>query len=535
MVTLAAGFAFADWVVLLAYFAVLVATGVVLSRREQASTEDYFLGGRRMPVWAVAVSVLATSMSAATFVGGPQQSYDGDLTYLSSYLGFVLAGVVVAVWFIPAMYRGRVQTVYQLLDGRLGSGAGRAASAAFMVGRVFASGARLYIVAIPAALIMFGDRAGSAVQEWQLLVAIGAMTAVGIVYTLAGGIASVIWSDVIQTVVFVGAVVGAIVVLVWKIPLTPGEIAHVLDGAQGPGGASKLTVISLSMDHSSAYSLWAVLVGFTLLGVAAFGTDQDLTQRMLTCRSARSGAWSAVWSQLIGIPVVLLFLVAGLLLYVFYQRADVMGAAAPKYTPDDSRTVFLSFILREMPAGMSGLMMAGLFAAGLSSLNSAINAMASTFVADFYTRWRPGREPGHYVRVGRLAVVGWGLALCGFAVVSIFWQRASGGTLIDFALGVMTFAYSGLLGVYFSALFTRRGSTRSAIAALVVGFVAVLVMQSYFWGGVGWAWGAVTGDGFDLARAKPIAWLVALAFPWKLTLAAGLSFAACQCGARRGE
>ncbi len=535
MLTLAAGFAPLDWGVLALYLLVLVGSGIWFAQRAQRSTDDYFLGSRSMPAWAVSVSVLATSLSAATFVGGPQQAYVGDLTYAATSLGMMLAAVVIAVWFIPAFYRARVSTVYELLDARFGPGAMRAASAMFMTGRVFASGARLFIVALPAALIMFGEPApGETIPAWQLVAAVGMMMTAGIVYTLAGGISSVIWSDVLQTAVFVAAVVAAIGLLLVKIPVGPAEIASTLAearvGDDGENSAGKLTLLSFKTDLSASYSVWAILVGFTLLGIGSYGTDQDLVQRMLTCRSARAGSVSMISSQLIGVPVVLLFMFVGLLLYVFYQRPDVMGGAAPGSSPGDSRTVFLHFILREMPQGMSGLMMAGLFAAGLSSLNSAINAMASTFVGDFYSRWRPGRAPGHYVVVGRFAVVAWGLVLGAFAAFCVLWQRESGKTLIDFALSVMVYAYSGLVGVYLTAIFTKRGATWSVLAALAVGFLAILAMEPLVWGAL-----------VDLDRVheespgSPALFVLGLAFPWKLAVGVALAGGVCLLGSGGGS
>ncbi|MEM9560962.1 MAG: sodium:solute symporter, partial [Planctomycetota bacterium] len=403
----------------------------------------------------------------------------------------------------------------------------RAASAMFMLGRVFASGARLFIVALPSTLIVFGEPAGGEVPASQLVLAIGAMTIVGILYTLVGGISSVIWSDVIQTGVFLAAVIGAITLLLMRIPVGPAEIAQVLSGSPGATpGSSKLTVISLSTDPGAAYTLWSVVIGFTLLGIASYGTDQDLVQRMLTCKNAKAGSWSVISAQLMGIPVVLLFMAVGLLLYVFYARPDVMGASMPSDSPDDSRTVFLSFILREMPAGMSGLMMAGLFAAGLSSLNSAINAMSSTLVSDFYRPMRAGMPERHYVLVGRAAVVGWGLVLGSFACFCVYWQRASGQTLIDFALSVMTFAYAGLLGVFFCVLFTKRGSTLSVIGALVVGFVVILVQQPMVWG-----WGAFVA--LDARVGVDLSLAASLAFPWKLSIGAALAFGVALLGSPR--
>ena len=514
-----------DWAVIAAYFACLVGTGFVINRRRQASTDDYFRGGGRIPAWAAAVSIVATSMSAASFIGVPEQGYTGDLTYLSTNIGMLLSATVIAVVFITAFFKARVQTIYQYLGARMGPGAGRAASAAFLFGRVLASGARIYIGAMPACLILFGD-----LEPMHLAVAILTLAAVGVLYTLVGGVASVIWSDVIQMGVLLGACIAAIVVILLRIDAGFGEIIGALSTGM-EDETSKLTVFEMTTDPSVAFSLPAAIVGFTIMGIGSYGTDQDLAQRLLSCKDAKAGARSIIAGMLLGIPSVLLFLVVGLLLFVFYQRPDLLGGEPPA-VPDDSRQVFLSFIVEEMPPGLAGLMMAGLFAAGLSSLNSAINAMSSTFVNDFYRRWKPDASERHLVAVGRLGVVGWGVILAGFAIACSWLDAAqreqnTSSTLLTFALTVMTYAYAGLIGVFFTALLTRRGNTRSAIAALIVGFLAVGLMQPMLWGIV-LDTGAFADEPDWWARA--VSGVLGLAFVWKLTIASAISFVVCQIG-----
>ncbi|MBI1375832.1 MAG: sodium:solute symporter [Phycisphaera sp.] len=512
-----AAFQTLDWFVLGGYFVMLAGSGWWLSLRKQEGTDDYFLARHGMPAWAVAFSIVATALSAATFLGGPQQAYAGDLTYLSANLGVIAAVILVAVFFVPAFYKHGVATVYELLERRIGPRTKIAASGVFMLGRVFASGARIFIAAIPAAMIVFGVNATTT----HLLLAIDVLVVVGIAYTLAGGIRSVIWSDVIQLLVFVGAAATALFVLIHRIPAGFGEVVDVL---QHPGGntPSKLAVFKsgvdpqspLGIDWTNSYTLITAMTGLLLLNIGAYGTDQDLAQRMLTCRSSMKGSMSAIASIAINIPVTLLFMVVGLGLYVFYQRPDLMGDAAPGYAPGGGEKVFATFILRELPPGVTGLAMAGLFAAGLSSLNSALNAMSSTFVSDFYKPACPGRDEKHYLAVGRLAVVGWGVVLGAFACICVYWQRAIGSTLIDFALMVMVFAYAGLVAVFLTAIFTRRGSELSAIAALVVGFVTVLTLNWQPW---------VGEDG---------AGKLTIAFPWQMLIATTLAFGV-ACSGRR--
>lgn len=526
----ASGFAIIDWAVILGYFALLAAIGVIASRR-RAGMEDFFLGGRRMPMWAVALSLLATATSAATFIGGPEEAYVGNLTYLSANIGTALAVILVAVIFIPAFYRHNVTTVYDLLRDRFGPGARSAASLTFMIGRVVASGSRIFVAAIPAALILFNDTRAD-----HMIAAIAVITAAGILTACFGGIRSVIWTDVIQVFVYVGAAVAAIAVLLSIIPIGIGDIIQALrDTPVGDaGGGSKLTVIRTGLDPTKpalgfnpaeTYTLLTAILGFSLLNLAAYGTDHDLTQRMLTCKSAIKGSGSALLALIINLPIVAMFMAIGLLLHIFYGRPDLMGEAWRGAPPERSADVFLRFIIDVMPAGLKGLMMAGLFAVGVGSLNSAIGAMSATLVNDFYKRVRPGRDTRHYTGVGRLAVVAWGIILGLFACWCVYWyRRGDEGTLIRFVLGAMTFAYAGLLGVFLTALLTkRRGNTRSAIAAIIVGFILVLLMQPSVW-----QWWT---DLLPFTRSQPDGpWRLGdlrLAFPWRLTIAVAACLAIC--------
>lgn len=525
--TLAATTSFrpADWVVLSLYLALLVATGIWFSRREQKTTSEYFLAGRKMPMWAVAVSIIATSLSAATFVGAPEQSYKGDLTYLSTNIGGLIAVVIVAYFFIPAFYRNNCTTVYELLERRFGTGSKHATSAAFMVGRLFASGARIYIAAIPLSMILFGaDVEKSQNYELCMIMSIAALTLVGTLYALFGGISGVIWTDVIQTVVLVVAVIAAIVVLCMHIGLPLSGILEVLRSWPAPGGGSKLEVARSGFADFSVgdqFTLLTACTGFALLNLAAYGTDHDMVQRMLTCRNAIQGSRSVLVSLAIGVPLVASFLVVGSLLFVYHvqnQQSSLAVRAGPNIP--DSKGVFVRFIITDMPPGLSGLMLAGLFAAGVGSLTSAINAMAATFIKDFYQRLAPKRGERHYLAASKWAVIGWGIALGVFAVGCLYWQKSSPQTtLIGLALGVMTFAYAGLLAVFLTALFTKRGNTTSVIAALLTGFVVIALLQD-------WAWPHWT------KLISPALADVKLAFPWHMTIGTAIAFGVCCLGKR---
>jgi len=468
------GLGYLDAAVIAGYLA-LMAGVAWWARARERSTADYFLGGRNVPVLVAALSFMATALSAATFVGVPESSYRGDLSYLASNIGALLGVLIVAGFFIPVYYRLGVTTVYGLLERRFGRPASIAAGWTFLVGRLMASGARLYIAGLALAFLLAPELDS---PLWLVGACAATMVAAGCCYTLVGGLRSVVWTDVLQALVFVVAAVATIAVLWQRIPLGFDGLWGLLD-APGPNQPSKLTVFKPgfgSIDPGVNYSLPAILLGVSLLNLGAYGTDQDLAQRLLACKDARRGAASAITAIVCAVPTTLLFLIVGLLLYVFYQRPDVMGDAAP-IPPEEDRRVFLLFIATQLPEGLRGLLCAGLLATAVSSITSELNAMSATFVSDCYRHYRSDCDDAHYLRVGRRGVVVSAIALAVFATLCAAWHGGRGDALIDFALTVMVFAYAGLVGVFLAAIFTRRGTSESAILALAIGFLLICVGQ----------------------------------------------------------
>jgi len=492
-----------DWLIIAGYFALIIGIGVIASRGT-SDEKGYFLGGRKMPAWAVAMSFAATALSAATFIGGPEAAFKGDLTLLAYEIGKLLAALLVAALFLPALYRAGSVTVYGYLGQRVGQGAATAASIMFLLGRLLASGSRLFIAGTAFSLILYGN-----LDPANLITAIVLFGVVGTLYTTLGGIKAVIWTDTLQLLIVVGAVLVSIVLLLQAIPLSVGEIFHELQDKQ------KSVVFDTSFDLTKGNTLWAAIV-LTVFYAAAFGADQDMAQRLLTCKSLKQSVGSLIGAILVSIPITALFMVTGLLLYVFYSRPDLMGDAAPAQAVSDARQVYPQFLLHELPVGVRGLAMAGLFAAAMSSLDSVINAMASTVSADLLKplRRRTDDEPTPTPAwVQRLLVIAMGVVLTAAAIGMVALYNPDSDTLIPFALGVMTFAYAGLMGVFLCVLLTRRGSTASVIAALVVGMVVIAVSR----------------------YVPPVAEL-GLAFPYWMVIGTAASFAVCLVGEpRRSE
>lgn len=504
-----------DWAIIALYVALLAVAGYAATRRNIDSADDYFLASHHVPTWLVAVSVLSTMQSAATFLGAPDSSYRGDYTYLTSNLAAVIAAWMVARFLIPRFYAIGASTVYELLEVRFDKVARRAAAAMYLVGRILASGARLYLAAIAVSMMIFLD-----VDAEHIMIASAVLVAFGIVFTLFGGLNAVIWSDLVQVVLYVGAALFVLFFLLWKIPAPMPEIWHAL--SHTPDGASKLTLFDWSLDFSKPFTVWAVLTGLVLLNMGNFGLDQDTTQRFLACEDTRSAKRALYMSAWVGIPVVALFMMIGSLLYIFYERADLMGAgtaAAAQTFSGEKITIFMSFILSEIPPGLRGLVTVGVIAA--AAINSGLISMSSVLVNDFYRPLRERRaqkdgrpvEEHHFVNAGRGAAIVLALALFAMSVLCFYWQRYTNTPLLEFVLGVMVFAYSGLLGVYGVVVFTNRGATWSVITALAAGFMTIFLQQAY------------VVDSFGL----PVAFK-ALAFPWQLCIGTTVAFLTCLMG-----
>ncbi|HWK34837.1 sodium:solute symporter family transporter [Sphingomonas sp.] len=465
-----------DWAVILAYFALLAGGAWLFMPRHTGTARDYFLAGGTVPAWLAAVSVLSATQSAATFLGGPDFGYHGDLTYLGTNLGGLIGAVFVARVLIPRFYAARVSTVYELLTQRFDARATRWAGAMFLLGRVLANGARVYLAAIAIAMVMTSTVSGT-----TILIAAAVLVVASFLSTFVGGLRSVLWIDLVQFAIMVGAAITVLVVLRLAIPATNAEILAGLSHA--PGGVDKLRLFDLSTDLSRPFSLLAIVTGIALLYIASSGLDQDTTQRLLACRDARTGARSLYLSVFATVPVVAIFIAIGLMLHIFYDRPELMGgatASAGAAFGGEKISIFMHYILNQAPPGLRGLVTAGIMAAAVATTNSALNAMSSVLIEDFYRPWRERRgavAEHHFVQAGRAGMGVIGVAMLVVAVLSFYWQHYARLGLLEFALQVMVFAYAGLLGVYFTVLFTRRGTTGSVIAALGAGFVVVLLLQ----------------------------------------------------------
>lgn len=449
-----------DFGVLLVYLVGVTAWGAWLGRG-QTGGQDYFLGNRELPWIAVMLSIVATETSTLTFLSIPGVSYLGTLGFLQLTFGYLAGRMVVSMFLLPAYYRGELSTAYALLEERFGQGARRFASAVFMVTRLLADSVRLFASAIPLALV----------TGWEYPVSIAVIGAVTLVYTYFGGIKAVVWVDAVQMGLYL---LGAVVAIAALQVLTPDGWTGILSSA---GEAGKLTVLDWSLDFSLAYTVWAGVLGGAVFTMASHGTDQLLVQRLLTCRDVEASKKALVGSGIVVIGQFLLFLVVGLGLWVYYE-----GRAF-----DTTDEIFARFIVEELLPGISGLIVAGVFAAAMSSLSSSINSLASASAYDFWAPWAGAEDDeARTLRAGKVFTLAWATLLVVGAI--LFIQLSEGNTAVEVALAIASVVYGGLLGTFILAIRSQRADQRSAIVGMIAGISVVAAIWWLARSSVAWPW-----------------------------------------------
>ena len=456
-----------DAIVLVAYLAGITAWGAWLGRGQKGGA-DYFLGGRSLPWGAVLLSVVATETSTLTFLSIPGVAYVGSLVFLQLTLGYVAGRIVVALVLLPSYYRGEISTAYALLEARFGTATRRVASAIFMLTRLLADSVRLFATAIPLALI----------TGWPYPVSILVIATLTVIYTYCGGIRAVVWVDSVQMGLYLLGAAIAVAVIQSQVP---GGWSEVLASATIAG---KLQVVEFSWSLSAPYTLLAGLVGGAVFTMASHGTDQIIVQRLLTCRNLRDSQKALIGSGFAVVGQFLLFLIVGIGLWSFY------GGQAFERTDE----IFARFIIDELPAGVTGLLIACVFAAAMSSLSSSVNALASSTAYDY---WAPlvgaSDDEQRILNAGKVFTLGWGALLALGAIIFIPLSRHT--SAVEVALGVAAVVYGGLLGAFALGMLKRGPSQPGVIAGIGLGIASILALQEQ----VAWPWYVPVGATITLA------------------------------------
>lgn len=467
-------FGIIDYLVLVVYLVGVAVFGLKVSGK-QTSTRDYFLGGEGIPWWAVLFSVVATETSTLTFISIPAVAYGGNLTFLQITLGYIVGRVFVAIYFLPKYYDGEMYTAYQFLEKRFGPSMRNATSTTFMITRMLADGVRLFATAIPLAIIL---RLGGAFTGWGdlelYLLSISLISVITLIYTFFGGIKAVVWMDVVQLGVYLGGAVLAMFILLNKIPEGWSSVAAITETD------NKFQIFRSGFDLpfkefiKQPYTFFTALIGGAVFSVASHGTDQLLVQRLLATGDLKSGQKALIWSGVVVMLQFALFLVIGLLLFTFYQ--GVSPESLNLVTNDE---IFAKFIVEQLPPGISGLIVAALFAAAMSSLSSSLNSLASATNFDLYKPYfGKNNTEEQNLKNSRIITLVWGFILTGSAFLFAVLQFQAGErpTVVELGLGIASYTYGGLLGSFLLGMFFESTSTKDALRGFFVGLLTLLFL-----------------------------------------------------------
>jgi SSS family solute:Na+ symporter len=432
-------------------------------RKKQRTLRDYFLADRNIPWWAIALSIVAAETSTLTIISIPGLAYDTNLMFLQVVLGYVVGRVIISFVLLPHYFRGDLYTAYELIERRFGKPLRSLTAGLFLVTRAAAEGVRVYAVSIVVAIALGTGEIAS----------IAIITALTLIYTFEGGLAAVIWTDVVQTVIYVG---GTLVGLFTILHLVPGGWPAIHGLAESAG---KLRVFDFSLDFWKPYTFWAGLIGGAFLTTASHGTDQLIVQRLLAARNQRQSVTALLSSGVAIFFQFALFLTIGVMLFAFYHVPSASFGKADRTFP--------IFIVTQMPHGVSGLLIAAILAAAMSNLSAALNSLSSSSIIDFYLQRHPEIDERRKIRLSRMATLFWALLLFGLAVLSLH----KVGRVIEVGLQIASVAYGALLGVFLLGVLTRRANQNGAMVGMLCGFVSEL----YIWlfTRVPWTWYVAIG------------------------------------------
>lgn len=445
------------------------------------SLKTYFLANNTIPWWAIALSIVSAETSTLTIISVPGVAFAGNFGFLQLVIGYMVGRIVVSALFLPRYFAGEMLTAYQLIDQRFGPFLHKVTAALFLFTRAAAEGVRVFAVSIVV---------GIAIGTGDVL-SIAIISALTLLYTFEGGITAVIWTDVVQMFIYI---IGTVVAI-----FTLG--AHISGGWHTihavAGTAGKFHMLDFTFDLTKTYTFWAGVLGGTFLTMASHGTDQLMVQRMLAARNLRESRLALLSSGAVIFLQFTLFLFIGAGLYVFYTQRPASFASADR--------IFPTFIVREMPIGVAGLLVAAILAAAMSNLSAALNSLSSTTVVDFYMRVRPEADSRERTTVSKSTTILWAVILFGIAVYSV---RVGGkGHVVEIGLSIASVAYGCLLGVFLLGTLTRFANQWGTSIGMISGFALNV-----------WLWRAtfpIHIGGFTVPR---------IAYPWYTLIGAAATF-----------
>ena len=454
-----------DYAIIVFYLIGIAAFGKI-SGGKQKTVKDYFIGSQQVPWWVISFSIVAAETSTLTFISIPGLAYLTNLNFLQLTFGYLIGRVIVAVYFLPAYHKGELTTAYSYLQNRFGNKTRSLASVTFLFTRTAADGVRLFATAIPLYLML----------DISPLAAIIIIAIVALLYTFTGGLKGVIWVDAIQMFIYIG---GAILSGYYLINIIPGNFTEVISSTEI---SSKLSIINFGFDKgfagffSQPYTLLSGIIGGAFLSMSSHGTDQLVVQRLLAAKSLAESKKALITTGIIIIFQFALFLFIGVLLFAYYGSLDIK-----------SDEIFSKFIIEILPSGVKGIIIAGLFAAALSTLAGSITSLSSSVMLDLYLPFKKSADEKKNLLISKSLTIFWAVML----IISAFIFMESPKAVVELALSIASFTYGGLLGTFLLGLSNKKILQNHAIA----GFVSAIVVMGFIiaFKVVAWTWFILIG------------------------------------------
>lgn len=500
-----------DWLVILLYLGGIIGLGVWFGR-DQRTTRDYFLGSRNIPWWGIGASIVATETSALTIIGVPAIAYGSNIMFIQMIVGYVIARIILAVVMVPHYMKGEIYSPYQLLEQHLGRGPRRLAGAFFLFLETLSAGVRVYVACIPMRLMLGDQVCGLGGLVDPILGAILLFVVLSLVYTYFGGVKAVVWTDAVQMVLFIG---GGLYALFYIPTLIDGGWGAAIDQATAAG---KLAWLNTDFTFSAPFNIWMGVIGGTVMVMSSHGAEQLIVQRVLSCANVAEGRKALVFSAVLIFPLFLIFLFVGVMLWVFYQ-SHPFQIALPESRPGirSNDFIFPIFMMTEVPHVMKGFLIVAILSAAMSSISSAISALASVSTMDFIRPLLPAKNEDYFLRLSKYSTVFWSGAL-----VFVAWLTREVQFVLNAAFSLRGLASGALLGSLLIALFWRRLGARPAMAGMLT---SVVTMNLVYWpatipatrewwlrtfgGEIFWPWFTLIGTTVTLG----VAWAVRTIWP----------------------
>jgi SSS family transporter len=418
--------------------------------KPEKSLKDYFLANNTVPWWAIALSIVSAETSILTVISIPGVAFAGDFGFLQIVLGYMIGRIVVALIFLPKYFQGAMLTAYQLIDRRFGFTLHKVTAGLFLLTRAAAEGVRVFAISIVVGIAIGTDATLS----------IAIISLLTLVYTFEGGLAAVIWTDVVQMAIYIGGTLIAISTLGTHVSggwYRIHEVAAV---------AGRFHLFNFAFNLTQSYTFWAGLLGGTFFTMASHGTDQLVVQRLLAARNLRESRFALLSSGVVILLQFTLFLFIGAGLFVFYGLRPQTFSSADR--------IFPTFIVQQMPIGIAGLLIAAMLAAAMSNLSAALNSLSSTTVVDFYMHLRPHADDRERMFISRASTIWWVIILFAIALYSV--HAGGKGHVVETGLSIASVAYGCLLGIFLLGTITRFATQTGAIFGMICGFALNLAL-----------------------------------------------------------